>query len=183
MAMTRLREKYEKEVLPVVMGECNLKSMMAVPRLKKIVVNMGTSDLLKDRDRKEKLMGDLAAITGQKPAVRPAKVSVAGFGIREGNPVGLVVTLRGERMYDFMDRLISIVLPRLRDFRGVPTKSFDEQGNYTLGMTEYSVFPEIDISKVDRAHGLEITFVINAGDKDVSRRLLELMGIPFMKGE
>lgn len=176
-----LKEKYEKEVRPELVKEFGLKSGEAVPRLVKIVVNMGTRDELKSKEVKEKLMEEMAVISGQRPSVRAAKKSVAGFGIREGNLVGLTVTLRRERMWSFLTRLITIVLPRLRDFRGLALKSFDGQGNYTIGMAEYTVFPEIDLAKVSRTQGLEITIVTNAKETRKARRLLEMMGMPFEK--
>ncbi len=154
---------------------------MSAPKLEKIVVNMGTRDLLKDKKTKAKLVEDLAAITGQKPRVQKAKISVAGFGIREGNEVGLMVTLRGDRMYAFLERLISIVLPRLRDFRGVSPKSFDNQGNFTIGLAEYNVFPEIDIVTAIKSQGLEITIVTSTKDKKEAHKLLSALGMPFEK--
>jgi large subunit ribosomal protein L5 len=176
-----MKEKYETEVKPKLIEEFKLSSSMAAPRFTKIVVNMGTSDLLKDKAASERLKRDMAIITGQTPSVRKARISVAGFGIREGNAVGLTSTLRGARMFDFYDKLVSVVLPRLRDFRGVKRTSFDEHGNYSIGFSEYSVFPEIDITKLDRPHGLEITIVINSANKQMAERMLELMGMPFEK--
>lgn len=176
-----LKEKYEKEVRPKLVEEYSLKSREAVPRLVKIVVNMGTQDELKSKEVKEKLMEEMAIISGQRPAVTVAKKSVAGFGIREGNPVGLTVTLRKEKMWSFLTRLITVVLPRLRDFRGLALKSFDGQGNYTIGLAEYTVFPEIDLAKVGRVRGLEITIVTNTREKEKAKRLLEMMGMPFAK--
>lgn len=183
MAKMSMKEKYEKEVKPALIKEFELTSPMATPKLVKIVVNMGTQDILKDKKASERLITDMAAITGQKPTVRKARISVAGFGIREGNAVGLACTLRGSRMFDFYDKLVSIVLPRLRDFRGVKTTSFDKFGNYSIGLTEYSVFPEIDLSKLDKPHGIEITIVTSTKDKNKAFRLLELMGMPFQKEE
>ena len=155
---------------------------MAVPKINKVVLNVGTGSIAKNKEVVENLKKDLAAISGQKPAVKVAKVSIASFGLRRGMPVGLAVTLRREMMYAFLDRLFSIVLPRLRDFRGVSRKSFDKSGNYTLGITEHIIFPEADITK-GTPHGLEITIVVNSGNKEVSERLLELLGMPFEKGE
>lgn len=163
--------------------EFGIANKLAVPRLKKIVVNMGIGDLAKEKQAFAKLQENLAAITGQKPAVRLAKLSVAGFGIRAGMPVGLSVTLRGSRMYDFLGRLTAVVLPRLRDFRGVPDKGFDQVGNYTLGLTDYTVFPEISLEKVEKPRGLEITFVVSGKDKAQAKRLLELMGMPWQKNQ
>jgi len=181
MTHTDLKTKYENEARSALRSEFDIKNEHAIPRLGKIVVNMGTKDYLRDKNRREKLVGDMAAITGQKPRVQPARISVAGFGIRAGMPVGLSVTLRGSRMYTFLDRLITITLPRLRDFRGVPGGSFDKGGNYSLGIADYSVFPEIDIAKVDRPHGVQITIVTSSGGAEQSRRLLELLGMPFEK--
>lgn len=176
----RLKEKYEKEVMPMLSKEFEIKDRMAIPGLSKVVVNMGVGDAAKNKERMEQLKKDLATISGQKPSVRQTKISVASFGIRIGMPVGLKVTLREERMYAFLDRLFSIVLPRLRDFRGVSRNSFDKGGNYTLGITEHTVFPEIDFGK-SQPHGLEITVVTNTEDVKKAERLLELLGMPFEK--
>ena len=182
MSKQRLQEKYEKEVFKTLISEFGIKNKMAVPKINKVVLNVGTGSIAKNKEVVENLKKDLAAISGQKPAVKVAKVSIASFGLRRGMPVGLAVTLRREMMYAFLDRLFSIVLPRLRDFRGVSRKSFDKSGNYTLGVTEHIIFPEADITK-GTPHGLEITIVINSGKKEVSERLLELLGMPFEKGE
>lgn len=180
--MNRLKEKYEKEVVAQLLKELGVKNRMAAPRVVKVIVNMGTGDALKNKELLAQAKLDLAKITGQAPSVRPAKAAVASFSIRRGMPVGLKVTLRGEKMYDFLDKLFSIVLPRLRDFRGVSLKSFDKEGNYTIGISEHSVFPEVDIGKL-RARGLEVTIVTSADDVEKSRRLLELLGMPFEKNE
>jgi len=182
MSKQRLQEKYEKEVFKTLVSEFGIKNKMAVPKINKVVLNVGTGSIAKNKEVVENLKKDLAAISGQKPAVKVAKVSIASFGLRRGMPVGLAVTLRREMMYAFLDRLFSIVLPRLRDFRGVSRKSFDKSGNYTLGITEHIIFPEADITK-GTPHGLEITIVVNSGNKEVSERLLELLGMPFEKGE
>ena len=182
MAKQRLQEKYEKEVFKTLVSEFGIKNKMAVPKINKVVLNVGMGSIAKNKEVVENLKKDLAAISGQKPAVKVAKVSIASFGLRRGMPVGLAVTLRREMMYAFLDRLFSIVLPRLRDFRGVSRKSFDKSGNYTLGVTEHIIFPEADITK-GTPHGLEITIVVNSGNKEVSERLLELLGMPFEKGE
>lgn len=179
---TKLQDKY-KEAQTSVGKDFDIKNPMALPRLEKVVVNMGTGDKLRDRSKKEALLKDFSSITGQAPKVQEARISVAGFGIRAGQPVGLTTTLRNERMYSFLDKLISIVLPRLRDFRGVSSTSFDKAGNYTLGMSEHTIFPEIDLATVDRPHGLEITIVMKNGDKEKSFKLLEYMGMPFKKDE
>ena len=178
---SRLQEKYDKEVAPKLAQEFAIKNKMSIPKLKKIVVNMGLGEMIKDKNLKDTVGKDLAAITGQTPSVRTARVSIAAFGLRLGMPVGLSVTLRGARMYHFLDKLISITLPRLRDFRGVPIKSFDKAGNYTLGLTEHTVFPEIDLSKGVTPRGLEISLVTTAGSVEKAKRLLELLGMPFEK--
>lgn len=183
MAHTPLKEKYQKEVKGKLKQDFDVSNVMAVPVIAKVVVNMGTGEKLRNKDTKEKLMADFALITGQKPRVQAARMSISGFNLREGMPVGLTVTLRRDRMYHFLDKLISVVLPRLRDFRGVPTKSFDKAGNYTLGLPEHTVFPEIDLAKVDRPHGLEMTIVIKHSDPEKSKALLEGLGMPFEKSE
>lgn len=180
--MNRLKEKYLKEITPKLKEEFGIKNVMAIPKVTKVVINMGIGDALKSKDLKETLSKDIALICGQKPALKLAKLSVAGFGIRAGMPVGLAVTVRGERMYAFLDRLFSIVLPRLRDFRGLPEKSLDRKGNYTLGISEHTVFPEIDPTK-SSSHGFEITIVTNANDRKKAYRFLQLLGLPFAKKE
>ena len=160
------------------------ENIMKLPKVVKVVVNMGTSDMAsKNKDGFEKLANDLATITGQKPQVRAAKTSIAGFGIREGLPVGLKVTLRGKRMNDFIDKLVKLTLPRIRDFRGIPVKGIDGSGNYTLGIIEHTVFPEIDLAKVDKPHGLEITVVTNTNSREKALDLLTQRGFPFEKEE
>lgn len=181
--MTRLQEKYEKEVKGTLAKEFGIKNILAVPSLTKVVINMGVGAAAKNQPQMDALKRDIAAITGQTPAIRNAKVSIASFNLRIGMPVGLSVTLRGTRMYSFLDRLFSIALPRLRDFRGVSVKSFDKMGNYTLGFEEHTVFPEIDPAKAANPHGLEITIVTTAGNPERSKRLLELLGCPFVKEE
>jgi large subunit ribosomal protein L5 len=177
---TSVKEKYS-EARKTLGQELKIKNDLAIPGLKKIVVNMGTGESLRNKEQAAKLHEDMASITGQKPAIRAARVSIAGFNLRAGQPVGLTVTLRGERMYQFLDKLISVVLPRLRDFRGISRTSFDQNGNYTLGFSEHTVFPEIDLAKADRTRGLEITIVSNSGSKERGLRLLELLGMPFIK--
>jgi len=179
--INRLREKYEKDIRPTLAKEFDIKNSFAVPSLKKVVINMGVGNIAKNQQQFDALKRDLATITGQTPSIRNAKVSIASFSLRAGMPVGLSVTLRKERMYSFLDRLFSVVLPRLRDFRGIPLKSFDKVGNYTLGFQEHTVFPEIDSTKSAGAHGLEITIVTTAGEIERSKRLLELLGCPFVK--
>lgn len=176
----RLKEKYTKEVVPALLEEFGIVDRLAIPALKKVVINMGVGDAAKSKERMEQLKKDLAMVSGQKPSIRPAKISVASFSIRIGMPVGLKVTLREERMYAFLDRLFSVVLPRIRDFRGVSRKSFDKGGSYTLGIAEHTVFPEIDLAK-SQPHGLEITIVTKTRDVKQSERLLELLGMPFEK--
>ena len=181
--MNRLKEKYNKEVKDILMKEFEIKNPMSAPKIAKIVVNMGVGEAAKSQQNLDALKRDLGQITGQAPSVRNAKVSIASFSLRAGMPVGLTVTLRGERMFAFLDKLFSITLPRLRDFRGVGDKSFDKMGNYTMGLTEHTVFPEIDLGKSASPHGMEITIVAKGGSVVQSRRLLELMGMPFVKEE
>ncbi len=185
----RLQVKYEKEVKDALKKEFGIKHDLAVPKIAKIVVNMGVGKLSKNQAQMDALKKDLASMTGQAASVRNSKVSIASFSLREGQPVGLSVTLRGASMYSFYDRLVSITLPRLRDFRGVSDKSFDQAGNYTLGFQEHTVFPEIDPTKSAQPHGMEVTVVVSGADHAdksginvvKSRRLLELMGMPFAK--
>ena len=181
--MIRLQEKYDKEVKAEMAKEFGIKNSFAVPKVEKVVVNMGIGNIAKNQQQVDALKRDLAAITGQAFSVRNAKVSIASFSLRAGMPVGLSATLRGEKMYSFLDRLFSIVLPRLRDFRGVPLKSFDKMGSYTLGFVEHTVFPEIDSAKSANAHGFEITIVTTAKKPEQAKKLLELMGMPFVKEE
>jgi large subunit ribosomal protein L5 len=177
-----LLQNYQEKIAPALREEYGLKSPMATPKVKKVVVNMGIGALKESKEEQEKALTELAKITGQKPAVRRSKLSVAGFSVRRGQPVGLAVTLRGKRMYDFLEKLFAIVLPRVRDFRGVPRKSFDTSGNYTLGIPEHTIFPEVDLAKVSKLYGFEITIVTNC-NKEQSLRLLEQMGMPFVKEE
>jgi large subunit ribosomal protein L5 len=181
--VNKLQEKFEKEIKLVLAKEFDIKNKHAVPGLIKVVLNMGIGAASKNQQQMDLLKHDFAQITGQAPSVRNAKLSIASFNLRAGMPVGLSVTLRKERMYSFLDRLFSIVLPRLRDFRGVPLKSFDKEGNYTLGFEEHTVFPEIDPTKSAAPHGFEATIVTSAKDPNQAKRLLELLGCPFQKGE
>jgi large subunit ribosomal protein L5 len=181
MTKPRLQEKYEKEVRPVLKKEFDVKNDWALPKVTKVVVNMGVGDAAKNQNQMDALKHDIAVVTGQAPSVRNAKVSIASFSLREGMPVGLSVTLRGEKMYSFLDRLFSIALPRLRDFRGISGKSFDKGGNYTLGFVDHTVFPEIDPTRSANPHGMELTIVTTGGNMVQSKRLLELMGMPFEK--
>ena len=178
-ATARMREKYTKEVLPALMKEFGLENTMAAPKLEKIVVNMGVGEATQNAKLIDPAVTEVTQITGQKPIVTKAKKSIAQFKVREGNPIGVMVTLRGDRMYEFFDRLVNIALPRVRDFRGVPTKSFDGRGNFTLGVRDQLIFPEIDYSKVEKMKGMNITIVTTAGDDDQARSLLKHMGMPF----
>jgi large subunit ribosomal protein L5 len=182
-AVNRLQQKFEKEAKSTLAKEFGISNSHAIPKVLKVVINMGVGEAAKNQGQMDNLKRDIAAITGQTPAVRNAKVSIASFNLRAGMPVGLSVTLRGVRMYSFLDRLFSIALPRLRDFRGVSLKSFDKRGNYTLGFEEHTVFPEVDPAKAAAPHGLEITIVTTAGNPVKARRLLELLGCPFTKEE
>jgi large subunit ribosomal protein L5 len=176
---TRLHEKYQKEIRPALQKELSLKNPMAVPRLEKIVLNMGLGEATQNPKMLDPLVADLTAIAGQKPVATKAKKSIAAFKVREGMPIGAMVTLRGEKMYEFLDRLISIALPRVRDFRGVSTKSFDGRGNYTLGVRDQLIFPEIDYARVEKLKGMNITIVTTAKDDNQARALLRQFGMPF----
>ena len=178
----RLRARYGEEIRPALMTEFNYRNVMEAPRLEKIVVNIGIGEAKDNARALDAAVGDLAAITGQRPVQKKAKRSIAQFRLREGQTVGVMVTLRGDRMYEFLDRLLNAALPRLRDFRGVPTRSFDGRGNYSLGLREQLVFPEIDYDKIDKVRGLEITMVTSARTDQEARRLLELFGVPFARG-
>ncbi len=176
----RLLERYRNEIIPKMMETLSIKNRMAVPKLEKIVVNMGVGEALQDVKILEKAMEELATITGQKPILRRVKKAIANFKIKQGQPIGCKVTLRRRMMYEFLDRLISIALPRIRDFRGISPDSFDQAGNYTMGITEQSIFPEIDYDRVSRVQGMDITFVIkNTKSKEQSKELLKLFGMPF----
>jgi large subunit ribosomal protein L5 len=175
----RMREKYLKEVLPALMKEFSLDNPMAAPKLEKIVVNMGVGEATQNAKVIDPAANEVQQIAGQKPVITKAKKSIAQFKVREGNPIGVMVTLRGDRMYEFFDRLVNVALPRVRDFRGVPTKSFDGRGNYTLGVRDQLIFPEIDYAKVERMKGMNITIVTTAGNDDQARSLLKHMGMPF----
>ncbi len=181
--MSRLKEKYQKEIIAKLQKEFGMKSPMAVPRINKIVINIGIGEIHKDKAAIEKAVNYLTALSGQRPAIRKAKKSIAEFKTRIGSPIGLMVTLRGDRAYDFMDRLVNLVLPKVRDFRGVKSTGFDGNGNYTLGLTEQVIFPEVDYDKIDKIRGLEITIVTNSGNDQLSKRLLEELGMPFEKNK
>jgi large subunit ribosomal protein L5 len=175
----RLRERFQKEVAPALMKELGLTNPMAVPRFHKIVVNMGVGEATQNSKVLDPLVNDLGQIAGQKPVITKAKKSIAAFKVREGMPIGAMVTLRGNRMFEFLDRLINMALPRVRDFRGVSTKSFDGRGNYTLGLRDQLIFPEIDYGKVDKLKGMNVTIVTTARDDNQARALLKHMGMPF----
>jgi large subunit ribosomal protein L5 len=175
----RLRTRFEKEVAVSLMKELELKNPMAVPRLNKIVINMGVGEATQNAKIIDPAVNELGQITGQKPVITRAKKSIAAFKVREGMPIGAMVTLRGDRMYEFLDRLVSIVLPRVRDFKGVSTKSFDGRGNYTLGLHDQLIFPEIDYAKVDKLKGMNVTIVTTARSDDQARSLLKHLGMPF----
>ncbi len=175
----RLRAKFDKEVAPALMKEFDAHNPMAVPRLHKIVVNMGVGEATQNAKVLDPAVHELGQITGQKPVVTRAKKSIAAFKVRAGMPIGAMVTLRGDRMYEFFDRLVNVVLPRVRDFRGVSTKSFDGRGNYTLGLHDQLIFPEIDYAKVDKQKGMNVTIVTTARSDDQARALLRHLGMPF----
>ncbi len=177
--MSRLRERYEKEVAPALRKEFGYTNVMAVPKIEKIVVNMGLGEATQNAKIADTGADELARITGQKPVVTRAKKSIAQFKLRKGMPIGTMVTLRGERMWDFLDRLIAVALPRVRDFRGVSPRGFDGRGNYTLGLKDQLLFPEIDYMKVDKARGMNISVVTTAKSDEESRKLLQLLGMPF----
>jgi len=179
---SRFREKYNKEIKPQIKKDLNIENLMAVPRLEKIVINMGLGEATQNVKIMDPLVADLAAIAGQKPVTTKAKKSIAQFKLREGMPIGAMVTLRGDAMYEFLDRLVSIALPRVRDFRGVSSKSFDGRGNYTLGLRDQLIFAEIDYAKVDKMKGMNVTIVTSAKDDNGARELLKAFGMPFRVG-
>lgn len=179
--MSRLKEKFNTEITPSMKEKFNYSSIMEVPHVEKIVVNMGVGDAVQNSKVLDKAVEELAQISGQKPMITKAKKSIAGFKLREGMPIGAKVTLRGERMYDFLDKLISISLPRVRDFRGVSNKAFDGRGNYTMGVKEQLIFPEINYDNVDQVRGMDIVIVTTADSDEEARELLTQMGMPFQK--
>ncbi|RME39250.1 MAG: 50S ribosomal protein L5 [Deltaproteobacteria bacterium] len=179
--MARLKEKYEKELVPRLKEELGLKNVMQVPRVEKVVVNMGLGEAIQNIKVLESAAEELERITGQKPVITKAKKSIAQFKLREGMPIGVMVTLRRERAYEFLDRLINIALPRVRDFKGVSPRAFDGRGNYTLGIREQIIFPEIDLDKIDKVKGLNITVVTTAQTDEQGRALLRELGMPFRK--
>jgi large subunit ribosomal protein L5 len=177
-----MKERYQKEVAPVLMKEFGLRNVMQVPRLSKILVNVGVGEALDNAKALESAVADVTVICGQRPVVTKARKSIANFKLREGRSIGVKVTLRGERMWSFFDRLVNVALPRTRDFRGVSPDSFDGRGNYTLGVREQLIFPEIEYDKIDKIRGFEVTVVTTAPDDAQGRRLLELLGMPFGRG-
>ncbi len=179
--MQRLQALYREHVRPTLMKEFGYRNIMEVPRIQKVVINIGMGEALDNPKALDFAVQDLATITGQRPVITRARKSIAGFKLRAGRPIGVMVTLRGERMWAFLDRLFNIALPRQRDFRGVPDSSFDGRGNYTLGLREQLLFPEIDYDKIDKIRGMEITIVTTAKTDREARRLLELLGMPFRR--
>ena len=177
--MSRLRNRYEKEVVAALKKEFGYDNVMAIPKLRKVVVNMGLGEATQNAKIVDTGVDELARITGQKPVITRAKKSISQFKVRKGMPIGTMVTLRGERMWEFLDRLISVALPRVRDFRGVSPRGFDGRGNYTLGLKDQLLFPEIDYMKVDKARGMNISVVTTAKTDEESRKLLQLLGMPF----
>jgi len=178
----RFKEKYVSEIRPAIAKELGITNPMAIPKLEKIVINMGLGEATQNVKIMDPLVADLASIAGQKPVTTRAKKSIAAFKLREGMPIGAMVTLRGDKMYEFLDRLVSIALPRVRDFRGVSSKSFDGRGNYTLGLRDQLIFAEIDYAKVDKLKGMNVTIVTTAADDNGARSLLKAFGMPFRQG-
>jgi len=176
-----LKERYTQEVVPALMKSLNMSNVMQVPRVEKVVVNIGVGEALDNAKALDAAVGDLTQIVGQKPVVTKARQSIAAFKLREGRAIGVKVTLRGERMWSFLDRLMNIALPRVRDFRGISADAFDGRGNYTLGLREQLVFPEIDYDKIDKLRGLEVTIVTSGRTDDEARQLLQMLGMPFKK--
>jgi large subunit ribosomal protein L5 len=177
--MSRLRDRYEKEVVPALKKEFGYRNVMAIPKLRKVVVNMGLGEATQNAKIVDTGVDELARVTGQKPVITRAKKSISQFKVRKGMPIGTMVTLRGERMWEFLDRLVSVALPRVRDFRGVSPRGFDGRGNYTLGLRDQLIFPEVDYMKVDKARGMNISVVTSAKTDEESRKLLQLLGMPF----
>lgn len=181
--MPRLKDRYREEFVPAMMREFGYENVMEVPRLVKVVVNIGLGEALQNAKALDAASGDLAIITGQKPIITRAKKSIASFKLRAGNPIGVKVTLRGDRMWDFLDRLMNVALPRQRDFHGVSPEAFDGRGNYTLGIREQLIFPEVEYDKIDKVRGMEVIIVTTAKTDEEARRLLQLMGMPFRRRE
>lgn len=178
---SRLQKKYDEEMVPQLQEKFGIKNKMAVPRLDKVVVNMGVGAAINDIKLLDAAVKDLATITGQKPVIRRSRIAVSNFKLRKDMPIGCKVTLRREKMYEFVDRLVNVTLPRIRDFNGVSLKAFDKQGNYSLGLSEQSIFPEIDPGRLAHTQGMDITFVFKKGQKDTTLELLRLLGMPFAK--
>ncbi|HHI96460.1 MAG TPA: 50S ribosomal protein L5 [Thermodesulfatator atlanticus] len=179
--MSWLREFYQEEVVPKLMEKFGYKNLLEVPRLQKICLNMGLGEAVQNPKIIDQAVEELAMISGQKPSIRRARKSIAAFKLREGMPIGVMVTLRKQRMYDFFARLVNVALPRVRDFRGVPTKGFDGRGNYTLGISDHTIFPEVDPNKVEKIKGMNITFVTTAETDEEAFELLKLLGMPFKR--
>jgi large subunit ribosomal protein L5 len=179
--MNRLQERYQKDIAPVLFKSLDLKNVMQVPRIEKVVINIGLGESMDDPKALEAAVSDLTQVAGQKPVMTKARKSIAAFKLREGRIIGTKVTLRGERMWAFLDRLVNIALPRVRDFRGVSANAFDGRGNYTLGLRDQLIFPEIDYDKIDKLRGMEVTIVTSAKTDDHARALLQLLGMPFKK--
>lgn len=178
----RLKEQYQSSIIPELREKYGYANVMQVPKLEKIVVNMGVGEAIQEAKFLETAMNELATITGQRPSFRKARKSISNFKLREGQRIGCMVTLRGSRMYEFMDRLFNMALPRVRDFRGIPTRSFDKSGNFTLGLRDQTIFPELNIDKIDRTLGMNVTFVIrNSGSQEESFDLLQKFGLPFQR--
>ena len=177
--MARLKEKYRKEIAPALAKEFGIENVMAIPKIEKVVVNMGMGEAIANSKILDTAVEELRSVTGQKPVVTKAKKSIAAFKLRQGMNIGTMVTLRGDRMYEFLDRLISVALPRVRDFRGISAKAFDGRGNYTLGIREQLIFPEIDFNKVDKTRGMNISIVTTASTDEQARSLLKALGMPF----
>lgn len=177
--MARLKDKYKNEIAPAIAKDFDIKNVMAIPKITKIVVNMGLGEAISNAKLLDAAVEELKSITGQKPVITKAKKSIAAFKLRQGMNIGVMVTLRGDRMYEFLDRLISVALPRVRDFRGVSGKAFDGRGNYTLGVREQLIFPEIDFNKVDKTRGMNISVVTTAKNDEQARALLKAFGMPF----
>lgn len=181
MAEARLYTHYKNEIVPTLQKEFGLDNIMSVPKLKKITINVGVGEAVSDRKKLDDIVNNIALITGQKPAITTARKSISNFKLREGMPIGCRVTLRSKIMYEFLDRFINLSLPRSRDFQGIPDKGFDGRGNYTMGLKEHTIFPEIDVDKVDKIHGMDITFVTSAPTDEQAFALLKHFGMPFKK--
>jgi large subunit ribosomal protein L5 len=179
VATARLKERYQKEIAPALLKEFGYDNIMRVPQVNKLVINIGMGEAISNAKAMDNAVRDITDITGQRPVVTRAKRSIASFKLRQGMPIGVMVTLRGQRMWDFLDKLVNVALPRLRDFQGVSPDSFDGRGNYTLGLKEQLVFPEVDYDKIDKVRGMEVTVVTTAQNDEEGRRLLQLLGMPF----